>query len=266
VAELCAAHPKVTLVVDSAAGVDALAATLRAAELTAMVLLDLDVGQRRCGVLPGEAPALAAYIARSPALRLVGVQGYEGHLQHVLDAGERERLCHEAMARLTGTAAVLRAAGHDILRVTTGGTGTALICKQNPGVTEVQPGSFVFMDAAYRRVLGAAYDPALCLVSTVISRPRPNEAIIDAGLKSLSTDSGPAEPRTPGLAYRPAGDEHGVLSWDASFAGPEPVVGDRIELIPSHIDTTVNLHDEYHLHRAGWLEDVWPIEARGKVQ
>jgi diaminopimelate decarboxylase len=122
--ELLAAHPKVTLVVDSAAGADALSAVLSAAGLTVMVLLDLDVGQRRCGVPPEAAPALAAHIARLPALRLVGVQGYEGHLQHVLDAGERNRLCREAMARLTGAAAALRADGHDIRRVTTGGTGT----------------------------------------------------------------------------------------------------------------------------------------------
>jgi D-serine deaminase-like pyridoxal phosphate-dependent protein len=266
-ATLLAAHPRIKLVLDSDRGAEALATALAARGLTAEVLLDLDVGQRRCGVLPGQpALALAASIARWPALRLVGVQGYEGHLQHVLDENERQRLCRQAMAWLAGTADALRGEGHAIVIVTAGGTGTALICKGCPGITEVQPGSFVFMDGAYRRVLGAAYEPALSILSTVISRPRPGEAIVDAGLKSLSTDSGFAEPRLGGMSYRPAGDEHGVLVWDASFVGPEPVVGDRVELIPSHIDTTVNLHDQYHLHRGGWLEDIWPIEARGKVQ
>jgi D-serine deaminase-like pyridoxal phosphate-dependent protein len=266
-AALLAAHPTIRLVVDSAAGADALDAALAAAGSKADVLLDLDVGQRRCGVLPGDpALALAAHIAGCARLRLVGVQGYEGHLQHVLDPKERARACREAMARLTGAADSLRAAGHAIRTVSTGGTGTALVCRECPGVTEVQPGSFVFMDAAYRRVLGATYAPALSILSTVLSRPRPGEAIIDAGLKSLSTDSGFAEPKDwPGVSYRPAGDEHGVLAWDPNEA-VELAVGDRVELIPSHIDTTVNLHDDYHLHRGGWLEQTWPIEARGKVQ
>jgi D-serine deaminase-like pyridoxal phosphate-dependent protein len=171
------------------------------------------------------------------------------------------------MGLLAATASALRADGHDMSTVTTGGTGTALICKSQPGITEVQPGSFVFMDASYSRAVAFEHELALTLLSTVISRPRANEALIDAGLKTLSTDSGPAQPKgLPGLSYRPAGDEHGILGWDASFAGPEPRVGDRIELVPSHIDTTVNLHDEYWLVRGGVVEGRCSVSARGKVQ
>jgi D-serine deaminase-like pyridoxal phosphate-dependent protein len=260
-------HPNVKLVVDSMEGADALAAALGSARLSAGVLLDLDVGQHRCGVTPGApALALARHIAALHELRLLGVQGYEGHLQQ-LPEHERESLCRHAMATLAESASRLRAEGHCIDIVTTGGTGTALICKTCPGVTEVQPGSFVFMDAAYRRVLGGAYEPALSVLTTVISRPRPNEAVVDAGLKSLSTDSGFAEPRDlSGMSYRPAGDEHGILSWGASYHGREPRIGDRIQLIPSHIDTTVNLHDTYHLLQGGQLHEAWPVAARGKVQ
>ena len=267
---LLGAYPRarLRLVVDSAEGADALAAALSNAGLRARVLLDVDVGQRRCGVLPGEpARALARHLGRLPALELCGVQGYEGHLQQLADAAARERQCREAVALLVATAAELRADGHDMATVTTGGTGTALICKDCPGVTEVQPGSFVFMDASYARVVAFEHEIALTLLSTVISRPRASEAVIDAGLKTLSTDSGPALPKgQPGLSYRPAGDEHGILSWDASYTGRELSVGERLELVPSHIDTTVNLHDEYWLVRGGVVEGRCAVSARGKVQ
>jgi D-serine deaminase-like pyridoxal phosphate-dependent protein len=262
-------HPRVRLVVDSVAGAEALQQALGAAGLGLEVLLDLDVGQRRCGVLPGEpALALAARIARLPALRLVGVQGYEGHLQQ-LESAEREPRCRDALAQLAECAAALRAAGHAIQVVTTAGTGTAAIALACAGISEVQPGSFVFMDTSYRRALGAEFEPALSILTTVISRPRPGEAVVDAGLKSLSTDCGFAEPKErPGMSYRPAGDEHGILAWSpgALSAAPEPRVGDRIELLPSHIDTTVNLHDLYHVTSAGRLVAAWPVSARGKVQ
>jgi D-serine deaminase-like pyridoxal phosphate-dependent protein len=265
-------HSQVKVVVDSAAVADGLDRALAGAGLIAEVLLDLDVGQHRCGVLPGRpALELARELRSRPSLRLIGVQGYEGHLQLCADATARERQCRDALAMLADTAQALRADGHEIRIVTTGGTGTALICKTCPGITEVQPGSFVFMDAAYRRVLGNLYEPALRVLTTVISRPRPGEAVVDAGLKSLSTDSGFAEPKHhPDMAYRPAGDEHGILAWDPLRRGeasaPELVVGDRLELIPSHIDTTVNLHDEYHVSVDGRAYQVWPVSARGKVQ
>jgi D-serine deaminase-like pyridoxal phosphate-dependent protein len=262
-------HPRVRLVVDGVEGAEALQRVLAAAGLSVEVLLDLDVGQRRCGVLPGApALALAAHIAALPALRLVGVQGYEGHLQQ-LESSEREHRCRDALALLADSAEALRAAGHAIRVVTSAGTGTAAIAQRCAGITEVQPGSFVFMDTSYRRVLGAEFEPALSLLATVISRPRPGEAVIDAGLKALSTDSGNAEPKDhPGMSYRPAGDEHGILAWNpaALFAQPELRVGDRIELIPSHIDTSVNLHDVYHVTSNGRVVAAWPISARGKVQ
>ena len=267
---LLGAYPRarLQLVVDGVDGAGALAEALSRAGLRARVLLDVDVGQRRCGVLPGEpARALARHIAGLPALELCGVQGYEGHLQQLGDTAARESLCREAMALLVATAAELRADGHDMSTVTTGGTGTAPICRSCPGVTEVQPGSFVFMDASYSRCVGVEHELALTLLSTVISRPRANEAVVDAGLKTLSTDSGPAELKGwPGLSYRPAGDEHGILSWAPGHRGPEPRVGERVELVPSHIDTTVNLHDDYWLVRGGVVEGRCAVSARGKVQ
>jgi D-serine deaminase-like pyridoxal phosphate-dependent protein len=263
-------HPHIKVVVDSLTGAEQLNQALHHAQLKLDVLLDLNVGQNRCGVIPGEAAlALARHIGEMSNLQLVGVQGYEGHLQHLHDPVERAQRCRQSMQLLTSTAAQLLAEGFAIAIVTTGGTGTAEICAGCDGVTEVQPGSFIFMDTDYRNALGPVYSNALTILSTVISRPAPNRAVVDAGLKSLSIDSGMPEPKgLPGIKYRPGGDEHGILTWDESIE-PSPVkleVGDRVEFIPSHIDTTINLHDFYYAYRTGKLEAIWPVAARGKVQ
>ncbi|MBA2396286.1 MAG: DSD1 family PLP-dependent enzyme [Ktedonobacteraceae bacterium] len=261
-------YPHIKVVVDSLIGAQVLNEAMQQAQLTINVLIDLNVGQNRCGVMPGEeALTLAHALSEMKQLHLVGVQGYEGHLQHVHDQGERAQRCRQAMEALTTTAAALRAAGFPIEIVTTGGTGTAETCANYTGVTEVQPGSFIFMDTDYRNALGPCYANALTVLTTVISRPTPTRAVIDAGLKSLSIDSGMPEPKgVPGVIYLPGGDEHGILTWEEREGNPPLEVGDRIEMIPSHIDTTVNLHDYYYAYRDGQLEAIWPVDARGKVQ
>jgi D-serine deaminase-like pyridoxal phosphate-dependent protein len=268
--ELVQQHSRIKVVVDSQVGAQALEQVMRHAQLHIDVLIDLNVGQNRCGVMPGEeALQLAQAIRRLSHLHLVGVQGYEGHLQHIHDAQEREQRCRQAMQWLTETAAHLRAAGFPIDIVTTGGTGTAEICASCEGVTEVQPGSFVFMDTDYRNALGPIYANALTILATVISCPAPERAVVDAGLKSLSIDSGMPEPRgLPGVQYQPAGDEHGILTWERNNVPSDfhLKVGDRIAFLPSHIDTTINLHDTYYAYRDERLESIWPVATRGKVQ
>lgn len=266
--ELIRDYPQVKVVVDNLEGAKGLDRVLQAANIKnpLQVLIDLNVGQNRTGIAPGEpALALAREIQSLDHLKLIGVQGYEGHLQHVHGQAEREQRCHEAMQQLTGTANQLREAGFNIEIVTTGGTGTAEFCAASPDVTEVQPGSFIFMDTDYRNAIGSGYANALTILSTVISHTEKNRSVIDAGLKSLSTDSGFAEPKDwPGVRYRPGGDEHGILEWDEGVAGPG--LGDQVEMIPSHIDTTVNLHDNYYAIRRSKLEAIWPVATRGKVQ
>jgi D-serine deaminase-like pyridoxal phosphate-dependent protein len=262
-------HAQVKVVVDSGVGAEGLAAAAADWGVTVPVLVEINVGQDRCGILPGsQAVALAERIAGLPALRFMGVQGYEGHLQHVHAEEERERLCREAMERLTSTAAAMLATGLDPAIVTTGGTGTWQYCARyrDAGVTEVQPGSFIFMDVDYRNAIGNRYGNALAVLATVISRPAPTRAVVDAGLKSLSTDSGNPMPRDlPGVTYRPGGDEHGILSWNEGDA-PGLEIGDRLEIIPSHCDTTINLFDHYLALRAGRLEAIWSIDGRGRSQ
>jgi D-serine deaminase-like pyridoxal phosphate-dependent protein len=249
--------PHIKVVVDSLAGAQALNQAMHEAHLHIDVLLDLNVGQNRCGVLPGEEALHLAHSLRGLShLHLRGVQGYEGHLQHVHDPEERSQRCHQAMHLLTGTAAQLRADGFAIDIVTTGGTGTAEICASHEGVTEVQPGSFVFMDTDYRNAIGPVYANALTILSTVISRPAPTRAVVDAGFKSLSTDSGMPEPKDlPGVTYWPGGDEHGILTWEegALPASSSLNVGARIELFPFPVQAR-RLFPEHRsaLEQIGW--------------
>jgi D-serine deaminase-like pyridoxal phosphate-dependent protein len=265
-ADLIAAWPtaRVRVVVDSWEGASALDAALPGPVET---LIDVNVGQDRCGVAPADARGLADRVGELEHLRLVGIQGYEGNLQHVRDVAERESLCDASMRRLAVAVEDLRAGGHAVDVVTTGGTGTAEFCAAHDIVTEVQPGSFTFMDADYLDTAGIPYRPALAAIATVISRPTADRAIVDAGLKTLSDDSGPARPvDTPGWSYRPAGDEHGALIPNGEPDVRELRVGDRVTIAPSHIDTTINLHDVMYAHRAGQIEATWPVAARGKIQ
>ena len=255
---------RVSVVVDSSQGASMLDSAL---PRPIDALIDVNVGQDRCGVLPEAARALADALSELKRIRLVGLQGYEGNLQHVRDPAQRQALCDEAMVRLALAARGVRAGGHTVNVVTTGGTGTAEFCAAHDVVTEVQPGSFIFMDVDYEQTRGVPYAPALSALATVLSRPAAHRVVIDAGLKSLSSDSGPARlVDAPGWTYQHAGDEHGILTMARSGPARELRVGDRVRLVPSHIDTTVNLHDVLYAHRDGTIEATWPVAARGKVQ
>jgi D-serine deaminase-like pyridoxal phosphate-dependent protein len=255
---------RVRIVVDSWDGASAIDAAL---PRTVEALIDVNVGQNRTGVAPEDALALADRIERLERLELVGLQGYEGNLQHVRDPDERRRLCDESMGRLAAAAQALIAGGHTVDVVSTGGTGTAEFCAAHDVVTEVQPGSFAFMDADYLDTGGLPYESSLEVIATVISRPAPDRAVIDAGLKTLSDDSGPARlVDVPGWSYRHGGDEHGVLTPTGGPDSRELRVGERVRLIPSHIDPTINLHDVMYAHRGGRIEATWDVAARGKVQ
>jgi D-serine deaminase-like pyridoxal phosphate-dependent protein len=267
-AELRRRHPyaRVRVVADSIDGARAIDAALAT---PIEVLVDVNVGQDRCGVAPEDAAELADAIAGLERMHVVGVQGYEGNLQHVRDADERRALCDAAMERLGDAAEALRERGHAVEVVTTGGTGTAEFCAAHEHVTEVQPGSFAFMDADYGATGGVPYAHALQALATVISHAKPDHAVVDAGLKTLSDDSGPARlVEVPGWKYHHAGDEHGVLSPHGGAPGGrrELAIGDRLALVPSHIDTTINLHDVLYAHRNGAIEETWPVAARGEVQ
>ncbi|HEY1420150.1 MAG TPA: DSD1 family PLP-dependent enzyme [Candidatus Dormibacteraeota bacterium] len=255
---------QLTFVVDDAEVVVELGRRAVRHGLEVPVLVDVNVGQNRCGVEPGE-PALdlARKCESTNGVRLAGVIGYEGHLQHVNDPAERRRLCLAALDLLAETKQTIEGGGIAVPWVTTAGTGTYRVAIEHGLATEVQPGSYVAMDSQYALVEGLPYENALFVVSGVVSVNRPGQLIIDAGWKTLSTEDGmPALRDTPEATYSPAGDEHGRVSGVVGRHRP----GDRVWLVPSHCDTTVNLHSHYCLvNDAGDFLGKLPIAARGRV-
>jgi D-serine deaminase-like pyridoxal phosphate-dependent protein len=259
-------HANLINVVDDARAAHELSDAFQREGLVLDVLVDINVGQDRTGVDPGEAAvALARRVEELPGLRFRGLQGYEGHLQHIYSERERQAACRAAMRKLSDTARSIKDAGLEADIVSTGGTGTHRFAAETDAVTELQPGSYVVMDSDYGRVEGLEFASSLTILTTVVSHVHPERAVIDAGYKAASTDAGmPAVKDLPGVSYNPGGDEHGKLALENS--GTRLSIGDKVELIPSHCDTTINLYDHYYVIRDDRLEAIWPIPARGATQ
>ena len=251
----------ITVAVDSIAGIDALAAAARTHGVTIGILVDVNVGQGRCGVEPGdEAVALATRVAATPSLTMRGVMGYEGHLQPLRDRAEREARTRVAMRELVETAREIRAAGIPCEVVSSGGTGTYDISGRVDGVTEIQAGSYALMDTDYASV-GVPFEPAFFVVGTIVSRPSPERCVADCGHKSMTKDHGyPSVKGMDGATVTALNDEHAVIAVPASCTLS---IGDRVQLLPSHTDPTVNLHDVIYVIEGDLVVDVWPISARG---
>ncbi len=259
-----AAQAPLTVAVDDAANVAALSAAARDRGVSVRVLVEVDIGMGRCGVSAGQ-PALdlARQVAASPGLAFAGLMGYEGHLVGIVDPGERRARVEAALAPLLATRDLLERSGLPVAVVSGGGTGTYDVTGSYPGMTEVQAGSYIFMDAHYHPVR-PEFRPSLSLLATVVSRAKETQLITDAGLKALSTDMG--LPEVLGMADARVGrlsEEHGRIELaDPAAVGLRP--GDKVQLLPSHCCTTVNLHDRLFAVRGGVVEDVWPIAARGR--
>jgi D-serine deaminase-like pyridoxal phosphate-dependent protein len=237
-----------------------------AADVRIATLIDLDTGHHRTGINAG-APALslAKEVVTLPGLDLVGLQGYEGHLQHIEGLEERTNGEAESLGMLVETRRMIEDAGIPLSIVSTGGTGTHRILAEQGGITEIQAGSYVVMDTHYASVEGVTFGHALTCMATVLSKTKENRCIIDAGHKTLSLDSGPSAPKDlPGTRYIAAGDEHGVIEFDDGHCTLN--VGDRVEMIPRHCDPTINLHDWFHVTRGDTVVALWPVAARGRVQ
>jgi D-serine deaminase-like pyridoxal phosphate-dependent protein len=271
-----ARRARVGVCVDNAENVAELEAAAAEAGAKLDVLVEIDVGGRRCGVAPGAAAArLAERVAGSQHLAFSGLQAYYGSAQHVREAAERKAQIARAVAHVNETQAALAAVGLRAATVSGAGTGTYENEAASGVYTELQAGSYVFMDADYarnKRADGAPFDAfehALFVYATVMSQPAPDRAVVDAGLKALSVDSGMAAPwGLPGALYHRPSDEHGVL--DLTACERRPRRGDKVLLVPGHCDPTVNLHDWYvgvrGLHGAdSRVESLWPVAARGAV-
>jgi len=252
---------RVTVAVDSVEGLRALSAAAGVAGVTMGVLVDVNVGQNRCGVAPGdETLQLARQVAAYPRVVLRGVMGYEGHVQPIRARAEREAATRAAMSRLIESVDALRAGGLPCEIVSAGGTGTFDISGRIAGVTEIQAGSYALMDTDYREV-GVPFDQAFWVLGTVVSVPTPDRCVVDAGHKSMTRDHGmPSVADIPGARVTALNDEHAVIGLSSSSVTPR--LGDRVRLVPSHTDPTINLHDDFYVLDGDRVIDVWPI-ARG---
>ncbi|WP_244214590.1 DSD1 family PLP-dependent enzyme [Cupriavidus plantarum] len=273
-----ARHARLSVCVDDVAQIDALAAACERADSRLDVFVEIDVGQGRCGVADGPAAlGLAQRIAGFERLHMRGLQAYHGGIQHLRDWNERRDAAAKAAARTAAVVAALRAAGVECEVVTGGGSGSVEFDLQSGVYTEIQPGSYVFMDADYasNAYTGTMrFSHGLFIASTVMSVAAGDRVIVDAGLKSMAVDSGlpwvwDAEVGAPSRAldYVAANDEHGIVKPSGPAAvpasSPLPTLGSRVMLVPGHCDPTLNLYDEVVCVRAGVVEAVWPISARG---
>jgi D-threonine aldolase len=254
---------------DELSVVGAISAAATKVGVTIDVLVEIDVGAHRCGVLPGPpAVLLAKAIAASPGLRFRGLHAYHGAAQHLRTPAARQAAIAAAVESARATRELVVTAGIACPTVTGAGTGTWQFERDSGVYTELQPGSYIFMDADYGRNALApddhAFEQSLYVVATVMSAPAPERAIVDAGLKAFAFDSGPPVVHAAhGLEYVSASDEHGVLRVDPAVA--RPVVGERIWLVPGHCDPTVNLYDWIVGVRGDRVECVWPVAARGAL-
>lgn len=232
-------HGGLTVVAHEVALVDDLDVAAVAHRARLRVLVDVDVGQRRGGAAtPAAAVAVAVRVREAPNLEFAGVQGYDGHLQGIADAGARAAGHAEAMSRLDDVLAALEERGLSCATVSTGGTATARLAAAHPSMTEIQPGSYALMDATYAEIEGVAFAQAAHVLTTVTALVGPGEVIVDAGTRAVSTDLGPARVADLDATWESAGDEHGRLRGAVDHLRTGDVVG----LVPSHTDTTVVLH------------------------
>jgi 3-hydroxy-D-aspartate aldolase len=261
---------RVTVCVDDPANVAELSAAAQRHGSTLACLVEVDCGAGRCGVAtPAEAVALARAIDAAPGLEFAGIQAYQGAMQHLERYADRKARLDVAIALAEAVVADLRAAGLPPALVSGGGTGSYRFESTSGVYNELQCGSYAFMDADYGRILDedgrrldqGEWENALFVLTSVMSRAKPGQAVCDAGLKVLSLDSGlPVVHGRDDVAYVNASDEHGVIVDRRGVLR----INEKLRLVPGHCDPTCNLHDWYVGVRNGKVEVVWPVSARGK--
>lgn len=240
---------------------------MQAAGYRVRAILEIDIGLKRAGVLPGEAALeLARQVKQLPGIELAGIMGYEGHLLLIEDAAEKQAQIRAALTLLTHTRDLLTQHGISCPIISCGGTGSFAMCVSQPGITEIQCGGAIFMDAFYRfKCHVSQFRYALKVIATVVSRPAPDRAIIDAGRKTMNMELvmplvlGREDVRVVSLSA-----EHGILQLDPTAQVLR--IGERLEIVPGYSDLTNVLHDRFYALRGSVVEGIWPLQARGKLQ
>ena len=266
--------PTIMVVVDHPENVRRLDDAMQREQLTLDVLLDIDVGLGRTGVLPESALEIAGQIANSNNLRLKGIQAYAGFVQHIQSYPERKKASLECMQPAAVLFRKLKEKEPWCTIFSGTGTGTYDIDIQIPELTELQVGSYAVMDAEYLNIAAqddpvrfSDFRPALTLLTTVVSANHSEFVTVDAGLKSLYQNGGVPFVISPGFAdlrYDWFGDEYGKLTCADGGSLPQP--GTVLELVTSHCDPTINQFDCFYVTQADRVIDTWPIDLRGKSQ
>ena len=261
-----------TQAVDTAANARDLSAAAEAAGVVADIVIDIDPGGHRTGITAG-APALelAQLVDTLPGLRLRGLLCYDGGAQHVTGFADRRRRALGSLEAATETAVQMTRAGLDTGIFSGGGTGTYNIDHETSGLTDVQVGSYVFMDAQYLAIGGAEnpevytdFETALTVLTTVLNAQYEGRTTTDAGAKANTINRPwPIIAGETGMTYTAGSDEFGTIRYEAD-ASRVYAVGDKLELIVSHCDPVVNLYDQLYGVRGETVEVVWPIAGRGK--
>jgi len=234
-------------------------------------LVEIDCGAGRCGVSTApEVVALAKAIIAAPGLTFSGIQAYQGAMQHLPDYSERKAKADIAIEMVKQVTGALKADGIECGTVTGAGTGSYPFEGRSGVYTELQCGSYAFMDADYGRILNrdgnrldaSEFENALFVLTSVMSHAKADKAVCDAGLKVMSMDSGlPVVFGRNDITYVQCSDEHGEIADPAGVLS----INDRLKLVPGHCDPTCNLHDWYVGMRGGKVECLWPVSARGKA-
>ena len=264
-----ARHVRLSVCVDHVAQIEALGSAATEASVTIKVFPEVDIGQGRCGVSSSdEMVTLIDRLARYDGLRFGGVQAYHGGIQHVSTWDERRTAAGRSAELAAKHVRFLEARGIACPVVTGGGTGTVEFDVASGVFTELQPGSYIFMDAHYgSNEWGGSFVPkhSLFIATTIMSTAKQGMAVCDVGLKGVAVDSGlpivrPASGHDE-LKYAAANDEHGILK----IAGDDQRdrLGERVLLIPGHCDPTANLYRQYIGYRGNTVEAIWDIDASG---
>lgn len=262
---------RIIVCVDDLANVADLSAAAQKHGTTIECFVEIDCGAGRCGVKTTDAVVeIATAIDAAPGLKFTGIQAYQGAMQHIDSFEERKARLDAAIAQVKDAVEGLKAAGLEPELVSGGGTGSYYFESDSGVYNELQCGSYAFMDADYgrihdkdgKRIDQGEWENALFILTSVMSHAKPDKAIVDAGLKAQSVDSGlPVIYGRDDVKYVKCSDEHGVVD------DPNGVlkVNDKLRLVPGHCDPTCNVHDWYVGVRNGKVETLWPVSARGKA-
>lgn len=263
-----AAYTDVMVAVDSFENVEELSQAAQARGVEIRVLVEVNIGHKRCGVPPLEpALALSRAVHEAPGLKFTGLMGYDGHCTFKVKASEREDCARKASELLVETRRYVENAGLEVAIVSASGTFTYRVAAETEGITEVQAGTYLLMDTAFKEQGIEEFDPALTVLATVISRPSWAEdndlAIIDVGRKSMDAYLGlPAVKEPSGAVVFSLSQEHGRVRLEGEASSVR--VGDRMELWVRDANDTINLYDKFYAMRGDTVEAVWDIPGRGR--